>query len=213
MIIVSSTEPKAFHQLGALSTFPEKFGCDFLYSSPTLIAGVQRKQFPQDLISSLGTRLSEQLGKMQSLHQRLIILEGRPKFTSDRKVIASGWGKALTEQALNSILLSMQIEFGVSTIWTDNEQGTIDAVRNFFAWCEKPEHSSLTRRDGPGSRSSHRAWQEHFLQGWPGIGIKAARDILEHCGGIPLILTRDLSEIKGIGKKKSDLIRKLMAGS
>jgi len=78
MILVSPSEPKEFLNLipnAARSTFPERFGADFLMTGSGLTAGVQRKTVV-DLIASLENgRLVHEVNRIKRLDVAALIIE------------------------------------------------------------------------------------------------------------------------------------------
>lgn len=233
MILVSPAEPAIFrppHTTFVQHPWPESVGADFLSTTPAgNLAGIQRKTV-EDLIASLRDgRLQREIPQLQTLKYPLLLLEGRPKWTSEGKLasVHTEFSKA----QLYGVILSLQLAFQIPVLWTDSQADSIFVIQAYFSWIAARDtdetgitagSSSLLRRPGPGSESnggpaSDRSWQIHFLQGFPGIGPKQAERILDHFSGrLPVALTcgrKGLVEIPGLGPKTADRILRLVQPS
>lgn len=209
MILVSPSEPKEFLDLipdAMRSTFPERFGADFLAVRRGLAAGVQRKT-PQDLVASLEDgRLVEEVNRLKRLDVPVLLLEGED--------FAPVRSRYTGEQVLR-LIFSVQAE-GVWFMASSGIKATAAVVTELAGWLAKGEHLSMrTRpktvdRDGWG-RATDRDWAVFILQGFPGLGPVLAEAIYDRFGRVPLAWTcteRELREIDGIGPKRArELIR------
>ena len=85
-MLASPTEPKQLRDLGTTSSIPENHGADFLIVAQKRRIGVQRKQFPGDLLASLNDgRLYNQIPHLSELDHALLIVEGHGRWTDDRE--------------------------------------------------------------------------------------------------------------------------------
>lgn len=213
-IFVDSTEPEKLVALGQSSAFPRSYGADLLKSTPNGLAAIQRKEFPGDFLSSISDgRMAELLPKLGRATFPLMVLEGRPKWTSEGKLQAHA---EFTKAQFYGFLYSLQVRYGIPWILTDNLDHTREAAIHFFAWCSKDhtKPSSLDRRPGPGTGAANTRWAIHFLQGLPGVGPGLARDLLDHFGNIRGVLNasrEQLLECKGMGRGRVDRIMQVMA--
>jgi ERCC4-type nuclease len=208
MLLISPTEPNPIRDLGTISSKPERYGVDVLWFARRLKFGVQRKRFPDDFIASLHDgRLERELGQMQALDGRWLLIEGYGMWTVGDLLLEQPFSK----QALFGLIASFATEFGVTAIRVKDITETATAVRSLEAWTKKDEHRSLVQRPGPkkdkwGQRTS-KAWGLHLLQSFPGIGPKQAERIWEKYKGVPLRWEvsgpKELMEIEGIGKVKA----------
>lgn len=222
-ILVSPAEPASMRPpitSFVHSAYPEALGCDYLYSTSSgSLAGVQRKSFPEDLVASLRDgRLQREIPQMRSLPNALLLLEGRPKWTSSGALQHAH--VQFSRAQFHGLILSIQFTHGIHWAWSDNHDDSLAIIQAFFAWIEKNESeghkSSLLRRPGPGSGANERDWAVHFLQGLPGIGLRQAERILDYFGGLPIEFSstrEELLEIDGIGKKTVDRIFSMLSRS
>ena len=209
-MLCSPTEPKYLKKLGRVSSIPENHGADFLILGRTIRIGVQRKQFPGDLLASLNDgRLYDQLPRLSELDRSILILEGHGKWTEDGELIADRYHQ-FTIQQLHGLLFTIMFEFGVPSIWVGGMTDTADVLNNLEAWAKKDKHTSLKSRPGPGKSSwgstSERHLAQHVLQGVPGVGGELAGRIVDKFGGVPLTWTVGMDElmtVEGVGKVKA----------
>lgn len=211
MMLCSPTEPKRLKALGKVSSAPEKHGADFLILGHKTRIGVQRKQFPGDLLASLNDgRLYDQLPRLQALDQSLLVVEGHGQWTEDGELIADKY-HTFTIQQLHGLLFTVMFQFGVPSIWVAKLSDTADVLINLEAWAKKTKHTSLKSRPGPqGSNwgtTTDRHLAQHILQGFPGIGGELAGRVVDKFQGVPLTWTvgeDELMTVEGLGKKKAE---------
>ena len=172
--------------------------------------GIQRKQFPNDLIASLADgRLYDQIRKMNDLTHAVIILEGYGQWTHDGQLVSPN--VTFTRDQLHGLMMSMSFEFGIQVFQVRNIDETIQLLTNLEKWIHKPAHLSLLRRPGPSrdswNQKSERMNGIHLLQSFPGVGPVAAGRIYDFFGKVPLVWNVDGPEafvaIPGIGKVKA----------
>jgi len=182
-MLCSPTEPKRLKKLGTISSKPEDFGADFLIMGLKYRIGVQRKQFPGDLIASLTDgRLYDQLPHLADLDKAILVIEGHGKWTEDGELISNKYHN-INIQQLHGLLFSIMFEFGVPSIWVANMDDTANVLTNLEAWAQKTKHSSLRNRPGPTSSSwgkpSDKHLAQHVLQGFPGVGPELAGRVVK----------------------------------
>ncbi len=213
-MLISPTEPDAFHQLGKVSSLSEKYGCDFLMLAKTVRIGVQRKQFPNDLIASLGDgRLYDQIRKMTELTHAILILEGYGQWTADGQLVSPH--VSFTRDQLQGLMMSLSFEFDIQVFQVRNIDETIRLLTNLEKWVHKPEHLSLLRRPGPSKDSwnqkSERMNGVHLLQSFPGVGPTIAGRIYDFYGKVPMSWDEvDLTDVPGVGKERASQMKEAL---
>ena len=210
-MLISPSEPKQFGTLGKVSSTPERHGADFLILGYKVRIGVQRKQFPGDLLASLQDgRLYDQLPRLGDLDKALLIVEGRGRWTLDGELMADKYHQFTLSQ-MHGLLFTVMFEFGVPSIWVANMDETIAVLRALESWSKKKKHTSLKSRPGPeknlwGSLTDKHMAQ-HIMQGFPGVGPELASRMIEKFECVPLTWTVGMDElmsVEGIGKKKAE---------
>lgn len=217
-MLVAPTEPPILKELGTVSLVPEEYGCDFLLTSPVWgLVGVQRKEV-KDLIASVKDgRLAKELGQMQRLRTRLLIVEGQTRWTNDG-VLLSQYG-TWTQAQHHGTLWSVQLH-GCWTSSTNSVSETSKLLSLFQGWTRKDRHSSLTTRPKTLVRdewggAGNREWGIHFWQSFRGIGPETAASLYDSVG-VPIEWTiglEDLLQVKGVGKVRAkELLRAFSTG-
>jgi len=210
-MLISPTEPKQFHRVGTVSSSPERYGADFLIIGHKQRIGVQRKQFPGDLLASLTDgRLYDQLPRLSDLDRSLLVIEGHGQWTEDGELIGNKYQRMNISQ-FYGLLYTIMFEFGVPSIWVGSMRDTIDVLVSLESWAKKKKHKALTQRPGPSKSSwgstSEQHFAQHLLQGFPGIGPELAGRIVAKFEGVPLTWTHsvdELMEVEGLGKRKAE---------
>lgn len=224
-MFVAPTEPPPFSELGVVTSLPEEYGADFYWESELGKVGIQRKVFPGDFLSSIHDgRLNREYSQMQSLDIRVLLLEGRGRWSSSGALIES-YGRQesrrlWTLEQQRNYLASVQIFKGVTIQQSENKDDTTKFLLSFKNWTMKKEHLGLERRPAAQADSfwadiSNRDFQRYLLQSFPIIGPKLAEAILDELGMIfHLDVTYEqLLTVRGIGpgraKKIMDVFHKL----
>lgn len=210
-MLISPSEPPRLKELGKVSSIPEQHGSDFIILSERGRLGVQRKKFPEDLLSSLSDgRLYEQLPQMKTLERGLVIIEGYGKWTAEGELFGM---RRFTYAQLIGLFATIMFEFGFPVIWLRDIKHTIKALVALEAWCGKKKHTSLLRRAGPKSdawgRISSEAWAAHLVQSFPGMGPVMATTFNEYFDGPPLqwtVTKEQMMEVPGIGKGRAEAL-------
>jgi ERCC4-type nuclease len=221
MILISPTEPQLLRDLGETSLIPEEYGADLLIPGQGFMVAVQRKQFPQDFLSSLyDRRLARLLIKMQRAGMRSIVLEGKPNWSGPAYggvLMNSRSNEAeFTRANLRGIVWSLWHEFGVSVVWSDTLADTIELVRGLASWAGKERHESLLGKGSTPTSDIRGRVRERDLGVWilqsiDGIGPKLAGEIFDHFKGVPLAWTvspEEMGKVPGVGPKR---VAKLMS--
>jgi ERCC4-type nuclease len=215
VFLISPTELRALPDLGTSSSIPEEYGADILIPGNGFFLGVQRKVFPGDFLSSLyDGRLSTSLVKLTKCEVRVLLLEGKPAWTTSGFLVSDY--VSFSRAQLRNLLMSAHYELGVHTMWTDSIQDTVDALRDLGRWALKDRHDSLFAR--PDSKDPHRRqWSQrdfavHFLQGFDGVGPELARRIYDYFGRVPMSIDNEdeLLKVKGMGKGRLAKIKEIL---
>ncbi len=208
-MLISPTEPAELKKLGKVSAVPERSGADFLIAGKAGRLGIQRKKFPEDLLSSLADgRLYEQAHLLQALDHRVLIIEGLGKWTLDGELLDI---RQFTRDQLDGLFFTLSFEFGFHIFWVKNIHETERTLKGMERWWRKEQHNSLRRRPGPKADSwgqrGNREYACHLLQSFPGVGAELAARMYDHFGKAPItweVGVEDLQKVKGVGKGKAE---------
>lgn len=196
---------------------PENHGSDILWATEHGMVGVQRKEV-KDLVASMGDgRLSKEVAQMQSLWLRVLIIEGRFRWTRDGEMVGNGYGQGVTRKALKGFLWSIRSK-GIWVEFSNDEQDTVEVVGWLRAWSKKDKHTSLLTRPGPGSSSgwgkaSEKDYALHLLTSLPGIGPGTASKIFDHFGKVPMrwtVTSEELMAVDGVGPVRAKKMQEVL---
>jgi len=212
-ILISPSEPEFFRDqlVAKISSKVEQHGADFLWwVKGGKRFGVQRKQFPDDFLTSLHDgRLAKEVQQMNMLDMKVLVIEGYGQWTTDGELVADQWTH-FTQAGFYSLLASFQLLHQIGVYQVRDQHETVRVVQSLYHWGKKEKHQSLMRRPGPrkdhwGKRSSE-AWALHMLQSIDGVGPGLAASIYG-VWGLPIQWTlkgpEQLEEVPGIGKAKA----------
>ena len=211
--LVSPAEPLALREAGTSSSVAEDYGADILIPGHGFFLGVQRKEFPGDFLASMNDgRLSSSLAKLTKCDVRVLILEGKQRWTTSGFLVHDY--VQFSRAQLRNLLMSAHYELGVHSMWTDSLADTLDAVRDLARWAQKKRHDSLHTR-GNAHDPYRRKWSEEdramfVLQGFDGIGPELARRIYKHFGRLPLkwdVSDEEMLEVEGMGPGRLQKVR------
>ncbi len=197
-----------FGKEAIVSSIPEEKGADILLYSKQGLVGFQRKQIPNDFISSfMDGRMSRATSLLQKscMHTRLIC-EGCFRYWPDgtvhlgmmksRKRVPSRF----TRKHIHGMLNDIEFVKGIMVRWTDDISDTVAYIRSTIQFLEKHKHLGLyTRPSAQGTWYVPKAKdiQLWILQSFPGIGPAIADNIVENfVGSIPLRWTCTLNQLK-----------------
>lgn len=213
MITVSSKEPQVIKKLLGeyeQSDWPEDLGLDFGWICPDgKIAGIQRKKFPEDFISSMNDgRLDKEVLQMSDVDWKILVLEGIPRWSTDGTLIEK-YNGGITVKFLTSMLFSYDFIHNIRHHWTSSQVETVNFVKLFHAWSTKEKHTGALGTERPPSNVD---WRDWILRHFPNIGPETSKSILEF-NPEPLIWWNngeDLEKVKGVGRKTAEKLRRAL---
>lgn len=203
--LISPSETKLAERLkgeAIISSLPEEKGADILIYTKQGLFGIQRKEVPNDFLSSITDgRIARETSLLpKGCKFRLLLLEGRFRYWPDgRIIIGRREPSRFTEAQIRGILFDIKYVKGVDYDYTDDLDDTIFYIKTIAQWMNKEKHLGLFSRPGgpkgtwaiPTVEETH-SW---LLQGFEGVGPALADAIIEHFGRIPLAWTCSLGEL------------------
>ncbi len=201
VIISDYREREVIEHLKKMDVIVNEMGLevgDFILSDNRVV--IERKAHSDFISSIIDGRMFEQAKLLkENFNKPIIIIEGY----SDRQV---------NENALKAAIASLLIDFNVSLLNTRNQADTAKTIY----WIAKKEQEeskhSISFKVGKKPKGM-KELQEMIVSSLPGISTVISRRLLEHFGTVEKLFTADeneLEEVKGIGKKLSNRIRKIL---
>lgn len=201
-----------------VSPLPEEKGADVLLYTDSGLVGFQRKQVPNDFITSVTdgrfARALPLLTKNCTFYR--LVNEGRFKYWPDQTVHLGTLrnGKRIpsrfTKRHIHGMLNDIEFVWGVHIHWTDDISDTVLYLKSVREFMSAKKHVGLYTRpkvQGSWFVPTAREIELWILQSFPGIGASSADAIIQHFGGkIPLSWNctfDELAQVPRVGRKKA----------
>ncbi|MEM2924226.1 MAG: DEAD/DEAH box helicase [Methanocellales archaeon] len=194
---------KALEEMGAIVTLKTLEVGDYILSERV---GVERKTV-EDFLSSLidrsqGRDLFTQMTELAKNFERpLLIIEGEGLYTARR----------VNPNAVRGVLASISIDFGIPIISTANPEDTA-ALLYIIAKREQFDSNREITLHGKKTSLTLKEQQEYIVSAIPGVGLRAAKNLLRHFGSIEAIMTasvEELMKVEKIGERTAKKIREV----
>lgn len=172
---------------------------DYLVSENVAIERKTTEDFLQSIVDK---RLFQQVKEITSKYERpILIIEGQDLYGK----------RAIHPEAIRGALISIVVDFRLPIVWTTTPQETARMIHT-MARREQTEKETRIQLAEKAPRSVREA-QERVLTGLPGIDQTLAKRMLNIFNTLEAIFTTSeeaLSQVKGLGKKKAEKIRKII---
>ncbi len=193
---------KVLDRLGMELSFAALEIGDYVVSDRLAVERKRTDDFASSLID--GKRnLFAQLSDLARVYEKpVLIIEGNELFTC----------RQLNPNAIYGSLVSIAIDFGVSILYSRDEEETA-AILRVLAKREQTENKREINPHGKKSASTLTEQQEYLISSISNIGPKAARNLLLHFGSVEAVMKADVKElrtVKQIGPKTAARIREIL---
>ncbi|MFH1365120.1 MAG: ERCC4 domain-containing protein [archaeon] len=190
--------PSSLIRLGLEIEFTELKTGDYLVKDII----IERKTVSDFLSSMLNKRLSNQLNKMNEYENKLLIIEG----ISEQELYSdSNPHKRINANAIRGFLLSILLKHKIPILFTKDQEDTARMISILSKRKEK-EISMKEKRKGNNSKEQ----KQLITEGFPGIGPKTAKKILEEFKSIKGFVNATEQDLKKILGKKSETVKKII---
>jgi Fanconi anemia group M protein len=161
---------------------------------------IERKTISDFLNSMINKHLLKQLDEMQQCKNALLIIEG----ISEKELYKEN-DYSINPNAVRGFLLSILLKHKIPIIYTKNAEDTA----KFISVLSKKKSSTISLKAN--KRNLGRNEQlEFILEGFPNIGPKKAKLLLEKFGSIQNVILAPTEELKKILGKNSQVIREII---
>ncbi|MBU1135897.1 MAG: hypothetical protein KJ559_00085 [Nanoarchaeota archaeon] len=161
---------------------------------------IERKTISDFLSSMLNKRLSKQLEEIKQYKNSLLIIEG-----IEEQELYNDFPEGINGNAIRGFLLSILLEYKVPIIFTKDYK---DTAKFIYILSKKQKKEASIRAN---KKSLNKKEQmQYILEGFPGIGPKTAKKLLEKYKTIKNIINTPIDELKkeiGIKAKIFDICR------
>lgn len=163
---------------------------------------IERKTISDFLASMVNKRLVNQLSKLEEYEKRLLIIEG---FSEQELYSDSLERKGINANAIRGFLLSIILKHKTPVLFTKNSEDTAKMIAVLAKRKEK-ESSIKEKRKGNNVKEQ----KQLILEGFPGIGPKTAKKILEKFKNIKEFANASEQELEKVLGKKAEKIKKII---
>ena len=193
----NSLVPSELVSLGLELEFKELKVADFLVRN----VAIERKTVLDFISSMINKRLLRQLEELQQYEKKLIIIEGinEQELYSDDKV------SGLHSNSIRGFLLTILLRHNIPILFTKDYKDTA----KFIDLIARKKEQEMSMRVVKKSRNKKEQLQ-YILEGFPGIGPKNAKKLLQQFKSIKNITNTPEEELKKILGKKAEIFKNLI---
>lgn len=162
---------------------------------------IERKTVSDFISSMINRRLLKQLEELQQYENKILIIEGieEQELYNDSR----DWG--VSSNAIRGFLLSILLKYKIPLLFTKNEEDTA----KFLNVLSKKQTKETSLK--PKKKSLNKKEQMQFiLEGFPGIGPKTAKKLLEEFKSIKEIINTPLEKLEKILGKKANAFKEII---
>jgi Fanconi anemia group M protein len=190
--------PSSLKRLGFDIEFRELKVGDYLVKDVI----IERKTVSDFLSSMLNKRLINQIEELKSYENKLLIIEG----LSEQEIYSdSNPRNGINANAIRGFLLSILLKHKIPILFTKNQEDTAK-IMSVLSKRKEKEISIKDKRKGTDSKIQ----KQLIIEGFPSIGPKTAKKLLEEFKSIKGIINDSEKEIEKILGKKAQPIKKII---
>jgi ERCC4-type nuclease len=165
---------------------------------------VERKTVSDFINSIINKRIMRQLEELKQYENKLLLIEGideQELYSDDAD------GRMMHANAIRGFLLSVTIKHKIPIIFTKNYE---DTARFISVLARKKEKESSLNVNKKSLNKKERL--QFILEGFPGIGPKNARKLLEKFKTLKNITNAPIEELSEVIGKKADIFKLVEEG-
>lgn len=179
-------------KMGVEIEFKQLPVADFLVKD----TAIERKTVSDFISSMINRRLINQLEELQQYESKILLIEGLESQELYSK------SSNINQNAIRGFLLSIILKYKVPIIFSKNEEDTAE----YLVILAKKQEREMGIRAIKKARNTKEQIQ-YIIEGFPGIGPKTARKLLEKYKTIKNIINTPIEEIEEIIGKKSEIFK------
>jgi len=190
----NSLVPSSLVNLGLEIEFKELKVADYLVNN----VAIERKTISDFISSMLNKRLLKQLEELQQYPNRLLIIEGFEEQELYNDENTSG----LHPNSIRGFLLSIVLKHKIPIIFSKNEKDTARFINLISRKKEREIGLNVNKKN-----LNKKERLQYILEGFPGIGPKAAKKLLQKFKTLQKIINAPQEELKKIIGKKAEIFK------
>jgi len=160
---------------------------------------IERKTISDFISSMINKRLRRQLEELNQYKNRLLIIEG----IEEQDLYPEGI--SIHPNAIRGFLLSIILKYKIPIIFSKNYEDTAKFIYLLAKRKEKESSLNVTKKS-----LTQKERLQFILEGFPGIGPKIAKKLLEKFKTLGNIMNASEGELKEILGKKAEIVKKII---
>jgi ERCC4-type nuclease len=189
----SSVASELIH-LGFEVEFKELKVADYLVNH----IAIERKTVSDFVSSMINRRIIRQLEELQQYEEKLLLIEG----IEEQELYSDDAERGVSSNAIRGFLLSIILKHKIPIIFTKNSEDTAKFIDVLARKKEKESPLNVTKKS-----LNKKERLQFILEGFPGIGPKTAKKLLEKFKTLRNISNASLEEITEVIGKKADVFK------
>jgi Fanconi anemia group M protein len=164
---------------------------------------IERKTVSDFISSMINKRLIGQLESMQKYKNRILLIEGidEQELYSEARFLDGG----MHPNAIRGFLISILLKYKTPILFTKDVEDTA----KFISVLAKRKEKELSLNVSKKSFNSKERMQ-FIIEGFPGIGPKSAKKLLEHFKSLKNIFNASQEELESVIGKKAEAVKKII---
>jgi ERCC4-type nuclease len=158
---------------------------------------IERKTVSDFVSSMINQRLHRQLEELQQYEDKLLLIEG-----VGEQELYSDESEGVSANAIRGFLLSIILKHKIPIIFTKDAEDTAKFIDVLARKKEKESPLNVTKKN-----LNKKERMQFILEGFPGIGPKTARKLLENFKTLRNISNASLEKITEVIGKKADVFK------
>ena len=165
---------------------------------------IERKTVSDFISSMINKRLSRQLEELQQYKNKLLIIEGVEEqeiYSEENNEEKNG----IHPNSVRGFLLSILLKYKIPIIFTKNHEDTSKFILVLLKRKEKELSLNVNKKN-----LNKNERMQFILEGFPGIGPKTAKKLIEKFKSIKNIINAPEEELKIVLGKKYEIIKEII---
>ena len=159
---------------------------------------IERKTISDFISSMINHRLLKQIESLQQYPNKLLIIEG----FEEQELYNDENETGVNANAIRGFLLSISLKYNIPVIYTKNYEDTAK-----FIWILSRKKEKELPLKAKRKSLNKKEQMQFILEGFPGIGPKTAKKLLNGFKSLKEIFNASLEDLKKIVGKKADIFK------
>jgi len=158
---------------------------------------IERKTLSDFIGSMLNKRLNRQLNSLKDQKNKLLLIEGIEEQLHENS-------PNINPNAIRGYILSILLNYQIPILFTKNQKDTAKFLKVLALKPEKEPEMGINDKPKPKNTKEQ---LQYLIEGFPGIGPKTAKKLLEKYGTIKNIINASEEDLEKLIGKKADTFK------